>query len=172
MPSKEFTYLFCLDEKKSYFSEVNRRFNDADRYEVLTSHGRHEFLNMIRQYRQNRGFKVAILPFANTSDQYQPVKTIAAGIKTLIPDVVIILLVSGDAPEELVAKSGIEPYSWVPATNNSVLRIHNSVKKYISEENLSHKIKRKRKAFRVFVASVVLALLFLLFSMLRYPSFF
>jgi hypothetical protein len=172
MVNPEYTYLFCLDEKKSYSVEVRRRFNDATRYEVLVSQSRHELLNLVKQYRQARGLKVALLPFADTSDQNEPVKTIAAEIEMVVPDIVIILLVSGEVPEELVAKSGINAYSWVPATNNSVLRIHNSVKKLISEENLTRKIKRKKRVLGVLMASVIAVLLLLLYSRFRFPQYF
>ncbi|MBE0676736.1 MAG: hypothetical protein IH591_18920 [Bacteroidales bacterium] len=172
MVSPEFTYLFCLDEKRTYSVEVRRRFNDATRYEVLVSQSRHELLNLVRQHRTGRGYRVALLPFADTHDQNDPVRTIAAEIQEVSPDIILILLVTGDSPEELVAKSGIRPYSWVPATNNSVLRIHNSVKKLISEKNLALKTKRIRRVFRILVSFLFAGLLLLIYCRFRFPQYF
>ena len=149
-----------------------RRFNDSTRYEVLASQSRHEFLNMVKQYRSGSSTKVALLPFADTHDQNDPVKTIATEIQAVSEDIIIILLVSGDSPDELVAKSGINPYAWVTATNNSVLRIHNVVKKLISEKNLTMKTKRIRRTGRILVGVIIAALLFLVYSIFRFPQYF
>ncbi len=172
MPHAEFTYLFCLDEKRSYSVEVKRRFNDSTRYEVITSQSRHEFLNLVKQYRAGRSTRIALLPFADTHDQNDPVKTIAAEIREVNPDIIIILLVSGESPDELVAKSGINPFAWVPATNNSVLRIHNAVKKLISEKNLTMKTRRIRRTGRILVGLIIAALLVLVYSIFRFPQYF
>lgn len=172
MPHPEFTYLFCLDEKKNYSVEVNRRFDDGTRYEVLVSQSRHEFLNIVKQHRSGSSTKVALLPFADTHDQNDPVKTIAADIRAVSPDIIIILLVSGESPDELVLKSGINPYAWVPATNNSVLRIHNVVKKLISEKTLTLKTTRIRRVGRILVGLIIAALLFLVYSVFRFPQYF
>jgi hypothetical protein len=172
MASPEFTYLFCLDEKRTYSVEVKRRFNDESRYEVLVSQSRHELLNLVTQHRLSRGHRVAVLPFADTNDQNDPVRTIAADIQAVSPDIIIILLVAGESPEELVIKSGIKPYSWVPVTNNSVLRIHNSVKKLISEKNLLLKTKRIKRVFRILVTFLFAALMILIYCRFRFPNYF
>ena len=172
MVSREYTYLFCLDEKRNYSVEVKRRFNDTSRYGVLTSQSRHEFLNLVKEHRLSGALKVALLPYADTHDQNEPVKTIAADIRDVSPDIVIVLLVSGDSPEELMVKSGINPYAWVPATNNSVLRIHNLVKKLISEKNLTRKTKRMRWVLRLLIFFLIAGAGLILYCRFRFPQYF
>jgi hypothetical protein len=172
MADRDFTYLFCLDDKRSYSVEVKRRFNDADRYMVYVSQSRHELLNLVKEHLPRPGNKVAILPYYNTPDQSEPLKTLAADIQNVSPDLTIVLLVHGESPEESVLKSGIVAYSWVPASNNSILRIHNSVKKLISEKSLEIRTRRKNIALKVLIAILILSGLVVIFAMYRFPDYF
>ncbi|MBM3420646.1 MAG: hypothetical protein FJY11_05870 [Bacteroidetes bacterium] len=172
MVNPEFTYIFCHDEKRNFSVEVRRRFNDAGRYEVIVSTGRHELLNMVKERRAGRLLKVALLPMAGTPDQNDNIRLLAEELRTISPDIQIILLVGGESPEELVIKSGIRPYSWVPLSNNSVLRIHNSVKKLISEETLTRKSRRLKIAFRFMLAFAAASFMLVLYARLRFPQYF
>jgi hypothetical protein len=172
MADREFTYLFCLDDKRSYSVEVKRRFNDTSRYMVFVSPSRHELLNLVTEYLPRPGFKIAILPYYNIPDQSEPVQVLASEIQRISPDLSIVLLVHGESPEEVVVKSGIDAYSWVPASNNSILRIHNSVKKLISEKSLEIRTRKRNIAFRLLVAFLLLAVIALVTARFRFPHYF
>ncbi len=172
MVDSEFTYLFCLDDKRSYSVEVKRRFNDASRYMVFVSQSRNELLNLVKEYIPRKGYKIAILPYYNLPDMSEPVQALAKEIQRISQGLSIVLLVHGDSPEETVQKSGIEAYSWVPASNNSILRIHNSVKKLISEKSLEVRTRRRKFAFRLFLAVLLVSLFGVVAAYLRFPQYF
>jgi len=172
MISREFTYLFCLDDKQSYSVEVKRRFNDASRYMVFVSQSRNELLNLVKEYLLRPGYKIAILPYYNLSDMSEPVQALAAEIQRINPGLSIVLLVHGDSPEESVMKSGISAYSWVPASNNSILRIHNSVKKLISEKSLEIRTRRRNLAFKLFIFVIAVSAIAIVAAFFRFPQYF
>lgn len=172
MVNPEFTYIYCHDEKRTFSVEVKKRFNDTDRYEVLVSSGRHELLSLAGKHRLALGFRVALIPLSGAADQIDQVKNLIDELRAISPGIQIILIVSGESPEEIVARSGIRPYSWVPVSNNSVLRIHNSVKKLISEATLTKKTRRVKIAFRILMGFAVAALLLLVYARLRFPQYF
>ena len=88
------------------------------------------------------------------------------------PETGIILLVPGGKTEELqnVISSNIDAY--IPKNADAILRIHNNVKKLISEHNII--IFRKRRNFSLYVllAFLILSALVLLFAYIRYPGYF
>jgi hypothetical protein len=172
MVDSEFTYLFCLDDKRSYSVEVKRRFNDASRYMVFVSQSRNELLNLVKEYIPRIGYKIAILPYYNLPEFSEPVQALAKEIQRISQGLSIVLLVHGDSPEESVQKSGIEAYSWVPASNNSILRIHNSVKKLISEKSLEVRTRRRKFALWLFIAVLMISLIGIVAAYLRFPQYF
>lgn len=172
MVDSEFTYLFCLDDKRSYSVEVKRRFNDTSRYMVFVSQSRNELLKLVKEYILRKGYKIAILPYYNIPDLSEPIQVLASEIQRISQGLSIVLLVHGESPEETVQKSGISAYSWVPASDNSILRIHNSVKKLISEKSLEVRTRRRNFSFRLMIVIVLISIIGIVAAYLRLPQYF
>lgn len=100
------------------------------------------------------------------------IEKLAGEVKKADPKTGLILLVPANKMEELkkVVRSNIDAY--VPKNTNAILRIHNTVKKYISEHNIT--IYRKRRNFSLYVllAFLILSALLILIAYFRLPGYF
>ncbi len=148
MAVKEFTHLFCLDDKKSYSAEIKNRFSDSSRYNVIVSSSPSEIINSVKSSQAKKCFKVAVIPLPDKPDKRSAAESFAMSLLSESPDINIILMTHGDRPANLPFPF----YSSVPANNNSIHRIHNSVKRLISEVALDSRRKRVR------ISSIVLAM--------------
>jgi len=62
--------------------------------------------------------------------------------------------------------------AYVPRNGNSVLRIHNAVKKLISEQSIIIFRKRRNFSFYVLIGFLILTALLILVTRLRLPKYF
>lgn len=93
-------------------------------------------------------------------------------IKKIDPKTGIILLVAADKMEDLkkIVKFNIDAY--VPRNANTILRIHNTVKKLISGNSIVIFRKRRNFSFYVLLAFLVLSAIIILVAFIRLPQYF
>jgi hypothetical protein len=93
-------------------------------------------------------------------------------IKSIDPRTGLILLGPPDKIDEIrkTVKFNIDAY--IPKNANSILRIHNAVKKLISEHNIGIFRKRRNISFYLLIGFLVLAVLLILIAYLKLPQYF
>lgn len=172
MPGIKMTYVICYDDHRSFTDEMIMRFSDKDRYTVESFHNKADFLDNISKEKESRSCRVAIIGIPDTLGEYDTIDEMTSEIKKSDPDTGIILLGHQDKMDEIRKAVIFNIDAYVPRNSNAVLRIHNTVKRLISERNIAIFRKRRNIAFYVLAAFVFLVLIFLLIARIRLPYFF
>jgi hypothetical protein len=166
------TYLFCYDDHRGFSEDVRKRFPDRTRYTVISFPTRDEFINNLEAERENNFCKVAILGVHDTKDHFEMIHKLTMEIKRIDPLTGLILVCPADKIEEIKKTIKFNIDAYIPKNSNSILRIHNTVKKIISEHNIG--IFRKRRNFSVYIllSAILLSALLLIIAYFKLPEYF
>jgi DNA-binding NarL/FixJ family response regulator len=166
------THIFCYDDHRGFSEDVRKRFQDSSRYKVLSFPTREEFLSHIEAERESNFCKIAILGLHDNKEQIAMIDRLTQDIKKCDRRTGLILLGPEDKMEEIkkTVKYNIDAY--IPRNANSILRIHNTVKKLISEHSIGVFRKRRNISLYVLLAFIILSALTLLVVYFRAPQYF
>jgi DNA-binding NarL/FixJ family response regulator len=172
MAGTKMTYLMCYDEHRSFTDDIRKRFSDDNRYTVKAAHAVEEFKSICARDIEPSSCKVAIIGVPDNKDQFEMIGALTAEVKKSDPKAGIILLVPPDKMEDIktIVRFNIDAY--VPRNVNSVVRIHNTVKKLISEHSITLFRKRRNLALYTLLAFLIFVVLIALIAKLRLPGYF
>jgi DNA-binding NarL/FixJ family response regulator len=172
MPAKLLTTLLCYDDHRSFTEDVRKRFSDATQYEVLSFHTKQDFLDQCNKESDNSSCKVAIIGVPDAKEQFQSIDEMTMEIKRIDPKTGLILLVPGDKMEDLKKVVRFNIDSYIPRNANTILRLHNAVKRIISEHSIAFYKKRRNISVWFLVGFLILSTLAVLFAYFRFPKYF
>jgi len=166
------THLFCYDDHRGFTEDVKKRFTDTSQYTVISFQTREEFINHLEEEKEHNFCKVAILGMHYTKDQFEMIDQLTMEIKRIDPRTGLILLGPSEKMEEIKKTVKFNIDAYIPRNTNSILRIHNTVKKLISEHSIG--IFRKRRNFSLYIllTFLLLSVLLILISYFRLPGYF
>jgi DNA-binding NarL/FixJ family response regulator len=150
------TYLFCFDDHRNFSDDVKKRFSDSARYIVSVAHNRDEFLKLFVARKDDKFCKVAIIGLHDSKENYELAEHLITHIKKTDISTGIILLAPPDKIDEVKKTVRINVDSYIPMNANTLLRVHNTVKKLISEHSLL--IFRNKRNFSFYILLIFLAL--------------
>jgi len=166
------THIYCFDDHRGFSEEVRKRFSDAERYTVLSFQTIEEFLSQIEAEKEFSFCKVAILGLHETIEQFEIIEKLTLDLKKIDQRTGIILLGPSDKMDEIKRTIRFNIDSYIPKNTNSILRIHNMVKKLISEHNIIIFRKRRNISFYLLLAFLALSLLLILILYFKLPQYF
>jgi hypothetical protein len=166
------THLYCYDDHRGFSEDLRKRFNDTNRYTVLSFQTPEEFIGRINDEKELNFCKVAILGLHETKEQFEMIDNLTIEIKKIDQRTGLILLGPADKMEEIKKSVKFNVDAYVPKNANSVLRIHNTVKKLISEHNIGIFMKRRNLSLYILLGFVLISLLLLLVSYFKLPLYF
>lgn len=166
------TYLFCFDDHRNFSEDVKKRFSDSTRYIVKVAHNRDEFLKLFVARKDDKLCKVAIIGLHDSKENYELAENLINHIKRADISTGIILLAPPEKIEDVKKTVRVNVDSYIPMNANTVLRVHNTVKKLISEHSLL--IFRRKRNFSFYILLIFLALsaIFAVVAWFRLPMFF
>jgi DNA-binding NarL/FixJ family response regulator len=166
------THLFCYDDHRGFSEDVRKRFIDTGRYSVLSFQTREEFIGHLESEKLHNFCKIAILGLHESKEQFEMIDQLTQEIKRIDHRTGLILLGPPDKMEEIkkVVKFNIDAY--IPKNANAVLRIHNTVKKLMSQHNIGIFKKKRNFSFYILMTFLLLSLLFVIFAYFRLPEYF
>ncbi|OFY60238.1 MAG: hypothetical protein A2V50_03860 [Bacteroidetes bacterium RBG_19FT_COMBO_42_10] len=172
MAKTRMTYLICYDDHRNFTEDVKKRFSDTSRYVVVSFHTKQDFLSHFRKEAENSSCKVAIIGVPDAREQFESVDELTLEIKKTDPTTGLILLVPPDKMDDLKKTVRFNIDAYIPRNTNSILRIHNTVKKLFSEHNIG--IFRKKRNFSLYVLLVFLLLtaILIIVAFFRFPEYF
>jgi hypothetical protein len=172
MPGNIKVHLFCYDDHRGFSGDVRKRFSDTARYTVLSFQTRKEFIDRLKAEKNHNFCKVAILGVHDTKEQIEMMHHLTMEIKSIDSLTGIILLGTPEKMEEIekTVKFNIEAY--IPKNANSVLRIHNTVKKLTSEHNIKILKRRRNLSLWLLLGFLILSSLILLVAYFNLPEYF
>lgn len=172
MPSTIMTYLICYDDHRSFTEDIRKRFSDSTRYTVTSFHTQQEFKDHFSEQMDNSSCKVAIIGVPDAKEQFEMIEEMTMEIKRYDQKTGLILLVPADKMEDLKKVVMFNIDAYIPKNANTVLRIHNAVKKLISEHSMTIFRKQRNFALYVLLAFLVFCGLLILVAFFRIPQYF
>jgi DNA-binding NarL/FixJ family response regulator len=166
------TYLFCFDDHRGFAEDVRKRFDDTSRYIVKSFQAKEEFLTNLAMEREHSFCKIAILSLHDTKENYEVIGNLTMEIKNIDPRTGIILLGPVEKMEEIKKIIEFNIDAYIPKNANSILRIHNTVKKLISEHSILVFKRRRNISFFILIAFLILSVLFTIYAFFRLPQYF
>ncbi len=166
------THLFCYDDHRGFSEDVRKRFNDTTRYTVVSFQTREEFIDHLEQEKLHNFCKVAILGVHDTKEQYEMIDHLTTDIRRIDQRTGLILLGPPDKMDEIAKCIKFNIDAYVPKNANAILRIHNTVKKLISEHSIGIFRKRRNFSLYVFLVFFLLSLMLILVSYFKLPGYF
>lgn len=166
------THLFCYDDHRGFSEDVRKRFTDTSRYSVMSFQTREEFIGQLEKEKLNNFCKIAILGAHDTKEQYEMIDHLTMEIKKIDPRTGLIVIGPPDKMEEIKKIVNYNIDAFIPKNANSILRIHNTVKKRISEHNIGIFKKRRNFSLYVLLAFLILSALLAIATFFKLPGYF
>jgi len=165
------TILYCFDPHRSFSDDITRRFSDSARYEVKIFHSAKEMSLAFVDEKDKRACRIAIIGVSDPKEA-NGADELVTDLKNTVNDTGIIIIVNPGAHEEIAKLIKFNIDAWVPLNANTVLRVHNAVKKHISEYNIVFFLKKRNISAYALISLIVLFILLLIFSWFRFPIYF
>jgi DNA-binding NarL/FixJ family response regulator len=172
MSGIKMTSLICFDDHRSFTDEIRKRFSDPARYNVTSFVSRLEFIDYCKNVKENYACKVAIIGVPDAKEQLAMIEEFTMEVKKVDPKTGLILIAAEDKMEDVKKTINFNIDAYVPRNTNSVLRIHNTVKKLISEHSINYYRKKRNTSLYILLAFFVIAIGALLFAFFRFPGYF
>jgi DNA-binding NarL/FixJ family response regulator len=172
MAKTRMTYLICYDDHRNFTEDIKKRFSDTSRYQVASFHNKQDLLTFCTKEAENNSCKVAVIGVPDAREQFESVDDLTQEIRNSDPGTGLILLVPPDKMDDLKKSVRFNIDAYIPRNANSILRIHNTVKKLFSEYNIT--IYRKKRNISVYVLLIFIALaaILLIAARFRFPEYF
>ena len=166
------TDIYCYDDYRGFTEEVKKQFPDTARYNVLSFQTTDDFIASMSKQKENKSCKVAILGFHDSKEQFEMLDHLVQEIKGINPHTGVILLGPMDKLEEVkkIVRFNIDAY--VPKNTNSILRVHNTVKKLISQHGIAIYKRKSNFSTYALITFLLLSAAFLVFAYFRLPEYF
>jgi hypothetical protein len=166
------TYLFCLDENRAFFDDVRKRFSDASKYKVISFTSHTEFLKQLTAEKEHRFCKVAVLIIHEIRENGAQIEKLTREIKNTDPETGLILIYPAEIGEAIKKAVKFNIDAYIPRNSNSILRLHNIVKRLISKHSLEIFRKRRNRSLYILLAFLLFCALAILLAYLKMPEYF
>jgi DNA-binding NarL/FixJ family response regulator len=166
------THLYCYDDHRAFTEEIMKKFPDVSRYTVLPFVTREDLLKRLELEKEHNFCKMAIIGMRDSKEQYEDTDHLTIEIKRIDPRTGILLLCPPDKIEEVRKTVRYNIDAYVPQNTNFILRVHNAVKKLISEQNIIIYRKRRNYSVVILVSFIILSACALLFAYFEFPEIF
>lgn len=172
MNRTKITHLVCYDDHRTFTDDVRKRFSDDAKYKVESFHTRQDFIDHLRKMTENKSCKVAIIVVPDSADQIESIEKLTMEVLKPDPNTGIILIVPDDRMEEVrkIIRFNIDAY--IPKNTNAILRIHNEVKKLISEYSINVYRKRRNISIYVLLVFTIISVLAVILAWFKFPMYF
>jgi DNA-binding NarL/FixJ family response regulator len=172
MAGIKMTCLLCYDDHRNFTEDIRKRFSDVTRYQVESFHNVQEFMDNVRKEKEKSSCKVTIIGVPDAREQFEMVEEMTIDIKKVDPETGLILLIPPDKMQDLKKAVRFNIDAYIPRNANAILRIHNAVKKLISEQSIVIFRKRRNISIYVLLGFLVLVGLLILIAWFRLPQYF
>ncbi len=166
------TSLICYDDHRGFTEDIRKQFTDTDRYIVSSFPSRDDFIKQLRAMKGDHRCKISILGVHDTKEHFEMIDKLTIEIKRIDPRTGLILICPPDKIDDIRRSVKFNIDAFIPKNSNTILRIHNIVKKLISEYNIGIFRHRRNFSFFMLLAFMLLSLLFVVIAFFRYPQYF
>jgi len=166
------TYLACYDDFRWFSEDVRGRFDDPSRYNVTSFVSVEDFMAYLEKGKDHMNCKIAILGAHDTVEQFEMIGRLTKEIKKLDRKIGIILICTPDKLEDIkkIIPSDVDAY--IPKNTNAIIRLHNAVKKLISEYGIINYRKRRNLSILILGGFFLLLIILFILARFKFPQYF
>jgi hypothetical protein len=172
MPKNIKTHIFCYDDHRAFTEDVRKKFTDLSRYSIESFQTREEFISRLQKSGEHNYCKIAILGLHDSREQLEMIEKLTLDIKKIDGCTGLILLGPPDKMDEIKKAVKFNIDAYIPKNSNSILRIHNTVKKLISENGIIVYRKRSRLSIYFLAGFIMLVIVAIIAAYFRFPQYF
>ncbi len=166
------THIFCYDEFRGFSGDLKKLFADPAKYVFTAFSSKHELMTSVRAEKKAGICRVAVIGIHDSSDQFGLTEKLTREIKQTDPDSGLILIVPQEKTGEIEKAIRFNIDAYVPRNNYAPLRVHNAVKKLVSEYSLRTFRKKRNRAFLVLALFLILSAVIFIIARLCLPEYF
>lgn len=166
------THIYCFDDHRGFSEDVRKRFTDQSRYSVQTFQNREEFIEKFESEKESTFCKIAILGLQNNNEQIEMIDQLTLKVKKIAPKTGLILIGPAGKMDEIKRTIKFNIDCYIPNNSNSILRIHNGVKKLISEHGLGIFRKKRNISVYILLGFILLSICLIIFAYFKTPKYF
>jgi DNA-binding NarL/FixJ family response regulator len=166
------THIYCYDDHRAFSEDVRKRFTDQSRYAVFSFQTRQELIKSLEAEKENRFCKVVILGIHDTKEQFDMIEQLTMDIKKIDTGTGLILLGPPDKMDTIRKTMKFNIDAYIPKNGNSILRLHNTVKKLISEHSIGIFKKKRNLSIYILLGFILLSAILILAARFRLPQYF
>lgn len=172
MPVNKITNLICYDDHRLFIEDVRKKFSDTSKYRVESFHSQEEFTGHLKKLAKSKSCKVVLIGIPDDMEHFEAIGKLTAEISKPNTDTNIILIAPPGKIEELKKAVKFNIDAYIPRNSNAILRIHNEVKKLISEYNIA--IYRKRKYISLYILFIflIICIVVAVIAYFKLPNYF
>lgn len=166
------TNIICFDEYNNFVEKVITKFSDTEKYKLATFHNKQTFVDYCEKMNESEQCNVAIIGCFEQDEAMKNSVSVVEAVKAVNPKIGVVAVVPPEKMDLCIKRitSGVDDF--IPQNNNAVTRVHNSVKKIISQYNVAV-LEKYRNRTILAAALFVLLMIFAAFVLhLSYPQFF
>jgi hypothetical protein len=159
------TFIFCLDDYRSFSEDLKKRFSDPNKYRFISSDSYSDIMMQFRNTGKRCACKVVVINIYESNDQSSKVEELTRDLRQINQATGLILVYSPEKSEEIKKTFVFNIDAYIPRNGNTIPRIHNAIKKIVSEYNFKASRKRFNLSLYVLIAFLILSgiLLFILY---------
>jgi DNA-binding NarL/FixJ family response regulator len=172
MPGILKTHLYCYDDHRGFTEDVKKRFADQSKYNIVSFQTSEEFIGKLEIDKLHKYCKIAIFGLHETQDQLDMIEKLTKEVKKIDPKTGLILLGPPDRMEAIKKTVKFNIDSYIPKNSNTILRLHNTVKKLMSEYGIAQLRRKSRVSLYILLGFLVLTFGAIIVAYLRFPLYF
>ena len=165
------TTLICYDDFKWFSESVSSRFADSTRYHVISFTIVEEFM-LYLEANKEKSCKAAILGVHDTEEQMKMIGGLVNEIKSTYPGIGVILISSNEQKDNVKKMIPKNIDAYIPKNSNIKLRLHNAVKKLISEYAINAFRKQRKLSFSILAGYIITLVILFLIARFRFSIYF
>jgi hypothetical protein len=158
------THIFCYDDYRAYSDEVRKSLASIPRCLVMSFLTTEDLLSRIEKDKGRQFCKIAIIGLHENREHFEMVEALNAEIKKRDPSTGLILLCPPDKTDEIKRSVRFNIEAYIPKNANYILRISNTVKKFVAEHSIAILKRRRNYSLYAVLIVILLSLLSVLFS--------
>ena len=162
------TYIFCLGSNRHFCEELKKRFSDPENYTFFSSSNAADLLRESKTVSRRSNCKVAIIETNEPGEQQSEIEDFTRDLKRAGQYTGLILIHSPERSGEIKKSIVFNIDAYIQRNGSTIPRLHNAVRKMISE----HMLRQAGRRFKIalytlsafLILSGIMALLKYLFS--------
>jgi hypothetical protein len=172
MSNKLRTHLICYDDFRWFSEDVRGRFDDTSRYNITSFVAVEEFMAYLERNKDQSFCKIAILGAHDTQEQFELIGRLTTEIRKIDSRIGIILVCTPDKMDEIKRSINSNVDAYIPKNANAILRLHNAVKKLISEHGIINFRKKRNFSFYTLIGFSILLIILFIIAWIELPQYF